>query len=226
MDAEDVRILIRVGCGVALVSVAMIVRIWGVAVLGWVFLGLVAAAIVAALVLAVRVALDVRHTGKFRDDAERLREGGRLLVSTRRTADGRLKKHYEVMPDWMLHLYEGKVCPLCRAPIEAPSPFAQCPDCRRWYHEECWRQFGGCVEEGCPSAPEKLAPRARPALPAGQVAVARAIHNVGFCPFCQTPVQAGADHVTCPECKTPYHPDCWQENNGCAVYGCRVRLRA
>jgi hypothetical protein len=26
--------------------------------------------------------------------------------------------------------------------------------------------------------------------------------------------------IICPECNVPYHAECWQENNGCAVYGC------
>lgn len=28
--------------------------------------------------------------------------------------------------------------------------------------------------------------------------------------------------VCCPVCDTPYHPDCWDYNKGCAVYGCKA----
>ena len=26
--------------------------------------------------------------------------------------------------------------------------------------------------------------------------------------------------TSCPECQTAYHVECWEENHGCAVYGC------
>jgi predicted RNA-binding Zn-ribbon protein involved in translation (DUF1610 family) len=28
--------------------------------------------------------------------------------------------------------------------------------------------------------------------------------------------------VTCPECHAPYHAECWEENGGCAIYGCKL----
>jgi hypothetical protein len=28
--------------------------------------------------------------------------------------------------------------------------------------------------------------------------------------------------MSCPSCTTRYHADCWQENGGCAVYGCSM----
>ena len=124
-------------------------------------------------------------------------------------------------------IYASKLCGICRNPFEPGSAFVECPDCRAWYHDNCWQRSGGCVTDGCPSVPSKVARRARVAqtgVPAQPVAVARAIRNVGFCPYCQTAVQAGSDYVTCPACKTPYHADCWQENRGCAVRGCTVRI--
>jgi hypothetical protein len=27
--------------------------------------------------------------------------------------------------------------------------------------------------------------------------------------------------VRCPSCGSPYHPECWQDNGSCAVYGCK-----
>ena len=41
-----------------------------------------------------------------------------------------------------------------------------------------------------------------------------------LCAICQTPVGPGDDRVECPACHAGYHRDCWQENGGCAVYGC------
>ena len=28
----------------------------------------------------------------------------------------------------------------------------------------------------------------------------------------------------CPRCETPHHPECWEYNEGCAVYGCKAAL--
>jgi hypothetical protein len=42
-----------------------------------------------------------------------------------------------------------------------------------------------------------------------------------LCAICQTPIlSAGYETHSCPECHTLYHHDCWEENRGCAVYGC------
>lgn len=42
----------------------------------------------------------------------------------------------------------------------------------------------------------------------------------GQCAVCQTPFAPGEKAVVCPSCRAPYHPECWQENRGCAIYGC------
>ena len=41
-----------------------------------------------------------------------------------------------------------------------------------------------------------------------------------FCAICQTAIANGEGAVSCPDCGAPYHTECWNENNGCAVYGC------
>jgi len=41
-----------------------------------------------------------------------------------------------------------------------------------------------------------------------------------LCPICQTGIAAAEKATFCAECKTVYHKDCWEENQGCAVYGC------
>jgi hypothetical protein len=40
------------------------------------------------------------------------------------------------------------------------------------------------------------------------------------CGYCLAPIQPGEAVETCPSCRAEYHRECWQENNGCAVYGC------
>ena len=40
------------------------------------------------------------------------------------------------------------------------------------------------------------------------------------CGICQSPIQP-ADAITpCPKCGLVFHTECWQENLGCASYGC------
>ncbi len=41
-----------------------------------------------------------------------------------------------------------------------------------------------------------------------------------LCAICQSPMTADEPRTACPECRAEYHLDCWQENGGCAVYGC------
>lgn len=41
-----------------------------------------------------------------------------------------------------------------------------------------------------------------------------------LCAICQSPLHADEPATSCPSCHAHYHADCWQENHGCAVYGC------
>ncbi|MGE0489198.1 MAG: hypothetical protein AB7S38_08290 [Vulcanimicrobiota bacterium] len=41
-----------------------------------------------------------------------------------------------------------------------------------------------------------------------------------ICQICQCPLAEGEPRHTCGECKTPYHQECYEDNQGCAVYGC------
>ncbi len=43
----------------------------------------------------------------------------------------------------------------------------------------------------------------------------------GMCPVCNTTLEEPLHK--CRECKTYHHADCWEYNNGCAIYGCRSR---
>lgn len=44
------------------------------------------------------------------------------------------------------------------------------------------------------------------------------------CPYCRDPIADTAPVARCAACGTPYHPSCFEESNGCAIYGCRHRL--
>lgn len=41
-----------------------------------------------------------------------------------------------------------------------------------------------------------------------------------ICAICLSPIAPGDAKTICPACNAEYHADCWQENGGCAVYGC------
>lgn len=40
------------------------------------------------------------------------------------------------------------------------------------------------------------------------------------CAICLSPVGPADASAVCPACQAVYHAECWQENGGCAVYGC------
>jgi hypothetical protein len=42
----------------------------------------------------------------------------------------------------------------------------------------------------------------------------------GLCAICQSPLSEQEARAECPDCHTSFHNECWQENGGCAVYGC------
>jgi hypothetical protein len=39
------------------------------------------------------------------------------------------------------------------------------------------------------------------------------------CPYCRAEITP-AEAQLCPGCSTPHHQDCWEENQGCTVFGC------
>jgi hypothetical protein len=41
------------------------------------------------------------------------------------------------------------------------------------------------------------------------------------CAFCQSAIGPNDDVAPCPFCGQPHHAECWRENGGCTVYGCR-----
>src|SRR5256885_14618716 len=40
------------------------------------------------------------------------------------------------------------------------------------------------------------------------------------CGICQSAIQPAEQTTTCPSCNLTFHSECWQENLGCAAYGC------
>lgn len=42
------------------------------------------------------------------------------------------------------------------------------------------------------------------------------------CSICLSPIGPDDAGTACPACSAPYHAECWSDNGGCAVYGCRM----
>ena len=42
-----------------------------------------------------------------------------------------------------------------------------------------------------------------------------------LCPYCQGPIADSEESIVCSGCETPHHQDCYEENNGCTVFGCK-----
>ena len=41
------------------------------------------------------------------------------------------------------------------------------------------------------------------------------------CTICFTEITVEGEGCACPACFAPYHRECWDENGGCGVYGCK-----
>ena len=59
-------------------------------------------------------------------------------------------------------------------------------------------------------------------LPPLTLRAAGALDLEGRCAICQTAFEPGEALGPCPECGSPFHVECWEENGGCAIYGCRL----
>jgi hypothetical protein len=46
-----------------------------------------------------------------------------------------------------------------------------------------------------------------------------------ICQYCHSYIKDKDDMLLCPECNSPYHIECWYENEGCGAYGCNYRIK-
>ena len=102
-----------------------------------------------------------------------------------------------------------------------PSEFSfPCPSCGKELVAE--PEMAGIAAE-CPGCKNQIrVPSAAPAAAAVAVPAGEAVSagNSELCAICQSPLGADEQKAACPDCSAVYHADCWQENRGCAVYGC------
>lgn len=48
----------------------------------------------------------------------------------------------------------GQLCAICQAKIVIGETVTRCSACILVYHDECWRENGGCAQYGCRNTPE------------------------------------------------------------------------
>jgi hypothetical protein len=71
------------------------------------------------------------------------------------------------------------------------------------------------------SQPVELGSSARPFDPlAADLPRPRPQPAARICNICQSLLLPGDATTACPECSQTYHAECWNENHGCAAYGC------
>jgi hypothetical protein len=44
--------------------------------------------------------------------------------------------------------------------------------------------------------------------------------HLNKCPYCTETLDGGQEIISCPTCGMAHHKECWDENKGCAIYGC------
>ena len=93
------------------------------------------------------------------------------------------------------------------APVQAVGRRAKCPKCGRVTVVPERAE----AEEAKARGPQAVEPDAL----VGRV-----------CSICQNAMQPGEEACLCPECRSPYHRECWDEVGGCATYGCRQMPQA
>ncbi len=102
-----------------------------------------------------------------------------------------------------------KVLCSCGQELNIPDQYAGkkglCPGCK-----------GTITVPALPPAGAEGAPVAASAVPASKEVAS----SEATCTVCQTVITAGVAVKLCPECRLPYHDDCWSDNGGCATYGC------
>ncbi len=117
-------------------------------------------------------------------------------------------------------------CPFCHDNIIVQGRF--CPKCGE-------QVFGRPVLSRPPAAAEPVPDFSPPYPPSAgaqedvleielegpeEPSGARAESVGKLCPYCRFPIKSGDEVVTCPDCQTVHHGDCWRANEGCTTYGC------
>lgn len=91
---------------------------------------------------------------------------------------------------------ERTLCAICQTPIADGDARTECSGCHAGYHEECWKENGGCAVYGCSNVP---ATEGRTAI---EVPVAYWGQENKPCPVCNAQILAAA--LRCRHCGTVF----------------------
>jgi hypothetical protein len=98
-------------------------------------------------------------------------------------------------------------CPFCAQRLEAPGEAAghrlPCPKCQMEIMVPAETRAPVESAAAVTRVPGESSPAGSP-----------------VCAICLSPIQSDQNKASCPACRAEYHADCWEENGGCAVYGC------
>jgi len=89
----------------------------------------------------------------------------------------------------------GPLCSICQTAIHPGEPIGPCPACASTFHEECWKENGGCAVYGCARMPQTVKdgnPSVQPASYWGQ--------DEKVCPQCSKKIKVAA--LRCRHCGT------------------------
>lgn len=91
----------------------------------------------------------------------------------------------------------GPICAICQTGIHPGELIGGCPACRSNFHDECWKENGGCAVYGCSKMPQTVKdenPSLQPQSYWGQ--------DEKICPQCSKSIKVAA--VRCRHCGTTF----------------------
>jgi hypothetical protein len=91
----------------------------------------------------------------------------------------------------------GPICAICQVGINPGELIGGCPACKSNFHDECWKENGGCAVYGCAKMPQTVKdenPSLQPQSYWGQ--------DEKICPNCTKAIKVAA--VRCRHCGTSF----------------------
>lgn len=112
-------------------------------------------------------------------------------------------------------------CSICGYSLEIidSQRIDYCPNCGAHSHPNAVKNSGSSIEP----CDYNMVTHDTPTSRFSATQLAEISHHEGevVCPICCTPIEDGDIQITCPDCEVAYHKECWEDNKGCATYGCK-----
>lgn len=116
---------------------------------------------------------------------------------SKRPAPARKKQAVEVTAAPAGPDYAGQQCSICTTPISQGEMVVQCPFCKLPYHDDCWKEIGGCGNYGCQAVPETVKTETRSPDEFQDGWTAQKV-----CPVCRGTISAAA--LKCKLCRATF----------------------